>query len=376
VKKDINVISLTQKLISFITINPPGQERACADYLGGILESGGFKVSSHDFEKGRTSLVARKNGAGDQLPICLTGHMDTMPLGKEKWMYDPFGGEIDGDKLYGRGSSDMKGGIAAMVIAARNVARYPDMKAGITLILTSGEETGCRGAYHLAENFHVIGEAGSMIIGEPTSNLPYIAHKGALWLDAITTGVSAHGSMPEQGVNAIYKAARAIEKLEEFDFDVHPHPLLGDPTLNVGKIRGGESHNSVPDRTEFGIDIRSIPGQSHKSIREKLQSYLGEEVELKGVLDVEGISTDQTHEWIQQVFRILEKYLEETPRGDGISYFTDGSVLTPAMGNPPTVILGPGTPETAHKIDEFCIISNLENATEAYIEIIRKWCDV
>jgi succinyl-diaminopimelate desuccinylase len=180
--------------------------------------------------------------------------------------------------------------------------------------------------------------------------------------------------MPEQGVNAIYKAARAIEKLEKFKFSIRSHPLLGDPTLNVGKIKGGESYNSVPDRAEFGIDIRSIPEQSHTGIREELQTYLGEEVEFKTVMDVDGISTDQTQEWIQEVFRIMEKYLEKTPEADGLSYFTDGSVLKPAMGNPPTVILGPGTPETAHKRDEFCPISNLENATEAYSEIIRKWC--
>ena len=373
---NIDVLSLTRKLITFNTINPPGQEYDCAKYLGKILEDGGFKTSYHEFAKERTSIIATIEGSDDKPPICFTGHIDTVPLGAVQWKKDPFSGELDGNKVYGRGSTDMKGGVAAMTIAALNLAKASTKKAGITLVITASEETGCQGAYHLAKLGSVLGKAGAIVVGEPTSNYPIIGHKGALWLEAITTGVTAHGSMPEQGVNAIYKAAQAVNKLENFRFDIPSHSLLGPSTLNVGTILGGMNINSVPDKALIGIDIRTIPGQSNKNAFSELKSCLGDDIELKRIVDVEGISTDPQHEWINQVFEIMEKYLNERPVARGATYFTDGSVLTPAFGNPPTVILGPGELTMAHKTDEFCYISKIENITEAYIEIAKKWCNI
>ena len=211
-------------------------------------------------------------------------------------------------------------------------------------------------------------------MGEPTSNYPLIGHKGALFLEAQTRGIAAHGSMPEKGVNAIYKAAQAVRKLEKFDFNFPSHPIFGSPTLNVGTITGGVNINSVPDQATIGIDIRTVPGQSNKDVYEILKSYLGETVELKCLTDAGAVSADPEHEWIQKVFEIMEPFLNERPVARGASYFTDASVLAPALGNPPTIILGPGEPEMAHKTDEFCYISKIEEATEAYVEIGRKWC--
>lgn len=375
-KQRRNALSLTTKLLSFNTINPPGQENDCARFVGKLLEDGGFKTSYHEFSKGRTNLLARLEGSTDKPPICFTGHIDTVPLGTVEWQKDPFGGEIDGNKLYGRGSTDMKGGVAAMVLAALTVAKVPGRKAGITLVITASEETGCQGAFCLAELGSVLGKAGALVVGEPTSNYPLVGHKGALWLEACTTGVTAHGSMPDRGTNAIYKAARVIDKLEKFQFNIPPHPLLGSPTLNVGTISGGMNINSVPDKTTIGIDIRTVPGQCNQNVFEELQSYLGDEVEFNRLLDTNEILTDPQHEWIRQVFDIMEKYTEERPVPRGATYFTDGSVLAPVFGNPPTVILGPGEATMAHKTDEFCFISRIEDATEAYTEITRQWCGV
>jgi len=370
-----DALSLTIKLLSFNTINPPGQENDCARFIGKLLEDGGFKTTYHEFSKGRTSLVARLEGSTDKPPICFTGHIDTVPLGTVKWQKDPFGGEIDGNKLYGRGSTDMKSGIAAMVLAALEAAKIQSRKSGITLVITAGEETACQGAHYLAELGNVLGKAGAIVVGEPTSNRPLVGHKGALWLEACTTGVTAHGSMPDQGTNAIYAAARIVDKLEKFQFSIPPHPLLGPPTLNVGTISGGMNINSVPDKTTIGIDIRTVPGQCHENVFKELQSYLEDKVEFNRIVDVDGISTDPQHEWIRQVFDIMENF-EERPVPCGATYFTDGSVLTPAFGNPPTVILGPGKAAMAHKTDEFCFISRIEDATGAYTEIARQWCDV
>jgi len=373
-KPPLNVLSLTRKLLGFDTMNPPGQERACAQYLGSLLEDGGFDTHFYEFGKGRTSIVARTKGLSDLEPICFTGHIDTIPLGATSWTRDPLKGETDGDWIYGRGAADMKGGLAAMVMAGLHFARLPKGNAGLTLVITAGEETGCEGAYFLASHGTALGRAGALVVGEPTSNFPIVGHKGALWLEARASGVAAHGSMPEKGVNAIYKAAHAVKKLEEFDFDVSPHQLLGEPTLNVGTIRGGININSVPDYALIGIDIRTIPDQSNKEVYERLTSYLGQELALHRVIDVEGIATDPQDEWVQEVFEIMEPMLKERPEARGATYFTDASVLTPAFGRPPTVILGPGEPEMAHKTDECCRISQIEAASEAYLKIARRWC--
>jgi succinyl-diaminopimelate desuccinylase len=370
----LDAISLTQKILSFNTINPPGLERDCAEYLGKLLEVAGFQVSYHEFGVARTNLVARLEAGKDKLPICFTGHIDTAPLGLGHWTRDPFAGEIEGDKIYGRGTSDMKGGVAAMVVAALRIAKRGTRKAGMILMITAGEETGSEGAHYLAALRDNWEKVGAILVGEPTANYPIVAHKGSLWLEARTTGVTAHGSMPDQGVNAIYKAVEAISKLQEYDFAVPPHPLLGEPTINVGTISGGLNINSVPDQAKMGIDIRTIPGLTNQEVYQNIQSHLGADVELRRVVDVGSVATDPEHEWVQQVFHIMEALLKERPVARGVTYFTDASYLTPAFDSAPTIILGPGEPSQAHKTDEFCYIDKIEQAAQAYLEIAKDWC--
>ena len=372
--ENMTPIDLTRKLLSFNTINPPGDERDSAEYLGKLLEDKGFKISFHESSENRTNLIAQLDSSGEKAPIVFTGHLDTVPLGKAEWHYDPFKGEIIGDKIYGRGSSDMKGGVAAMVIAALRLAEESEIKAGMTLVLTADEETGCKGAAYLAGLDNVLREAGALVVAEPTSNKPFVGHKGALGIQAVTTGITAHGSMPHEGVNAIYKAADAIIKLREYNFNVPPHPFLDSPTLNVGTITGGLNLNSVPDRAVIGIDIRTIPDQDNQKTFEGLQSYLGEDVDLRLLLSADSVTTDPKDAWVKDVFDIMEPLLKERPLLQGATYFTDASALTSAMGNPPTIILGPGEQIMAHKTDEYCHVSKIETATEAYLQIAKKWC--
>jgi len=370
----LDAASLTQKLLSFNTINPPGLERDSAEYLGSLLEKGGFQVEYDEYAVARTNLVAHLDGRENRPAIGFTGHLDTAPLGVTNWSRDPFGGEIDGEKMYGRGTSDMKGGVAAMVVAALRIAKMQRGKAGMTLIITAGEETGSEGAYHLTKRRDKLGNVGALVVGEPTANYPVLAHKGSLWLEAKTRGVTAHGSMPDQGVNAIYKAVEVITRVQKFDFDVLPHPLLSAPTLNVGTISGGLNINSVPDHATIGIDIRTIPGQANREVLEDLQSYLGADVELRRLLDVASVATDPNDQWVQQVFEIMQSFLKERPVPRGVTYFTDASFLTPALEKAPTIMLGPGEPSMAHKTDEFCFVHKIEEAVEAYFEIAKNWC--
>src|SRR3954463_13458552 len=138
--------ALTRELLAFNTINPPGMERACARHLGAILEAVGYAVEYHEFAESRTSLIARIGGGEGKPPICFTGHIDTVPLGATAWSRDPFAGEADGDRLYGRGASDMKSGIACFIAMAVELAPHLARSPGIVLVITAGEEIGCEGA--------------------------------------------------------------------------------------------------------------------------------------------------------------------------------------------------------------------------------------
>lgn len=234
-----SALELTRELTRLRTINPPGSEKLCADRLAAILEAAGLAVARYDYAENRTSLVARLDGTADSPPLCFTGHLDTVPLGAAAWRLDPLGGELDGDRLYGRGSSDMKSGVAAMVQMAVDLARLPRRRAGLVLVLTAGEETGCDGARYLAGLGDALPRAGALVVGEPTANQPLIGHKGALWLQAVFRGVTAHGSMPEQGDNALHKAARGVVRLAEHGFNLERHHHLGAPSINVGRMHGG-----------------------------------------------------------------------------------------------------------------------------------------
>jgi succinyl-diaminopimelate desuccinylase len=186
--------------------------------------------------------------------------------------------------------------------------------------------------------------------------------------------VTAHGSMPEKGVNAIYKAARAVGKLEAFRFPNPPHDLMGQATLNVGTIRGGLNINSVPDEATVAIDIRTVPTVNHRALLDELTRQLSPEVGLETLMDLEAVYTSPENAWMQSVFEVMTPFLGAPPAPRVATYFTDAAALNQAYGNPPTVILGPGEPQMAHQTDEYCVLDRIEQSVAAYEEIIRRWC--
>lgn len=371
----VNAVELTRELIRFDTINPPGREQAAAQHLGNILQAAGFECAYIPLAEGRPNLVARIGTPGPKPPLAFTGHTDTVPLGLQPWSVDPLAGNVSDGRIWGRGASDMKGGVAAFVTAAVSMAPKLAGTPGIILYITAGEETGSEGAFVLARG-GMREQAGALVVAEPTSNRPLAGHKGALWLKATTAGVTAHGSMPEKGVNAVYKAARAVSKLEEFGFNIARHPVMGALTLNVGWMRGGLNVNSVPDKAEIGIDIRSIPGQRHARIKDEIATALGEDVALDTLVDVESVWTEPSDPWLQHVFGVCEAVQRIAPVVASAPYFTDASALTPALGGVPTVILGPGPAGMAHQTDEWCEIAKIEEAVEIYRRLIASWCSV
>jgi succinyl-diaminopimelate desuccinylase len=368
-----NAVDLTRELLRFETVNPPGRERDCAHMAGSLLKDWGFSVEFFEYAEGRTSVIAKSGGSDARAPLCLTGHLDVVPLGTRKWSKDPFAGEADGGRLYGRGSSDMKAGVAAMLVAARSFSGKLGGTPGLVLVLTAAEEGGCIGSRHLATLPKLMGRAGAIVVGEPTSNYPMVGHKGSIKFHAAFTGVSAHGSMPQLGVNAIYKAAKAIAQLEEFRFGVPEHPVMGLPTLNVGTFAGGSGINLVPDAATLGVDIRTVPGTDHDDLLSRLRSLLTE-AELTVLADSQPVWTEPDEAWVQRVFAICQPILKEKPVARTAPYMTDAANLRKVYAGAPTVVLGPGEAEMAHQTDEYCHMERIRQSVQIYEAIIEDWC--
>lgn len=366
----IDPILLCRELISHNTVNPPGDEAPVAKILGTLLAEHGFEISYQEFGPNRLHLVAEKGLSENLAPLVLSGHLDTVPLGDKPWTADPFSGICREDKIFGRGSSDMKSGVAAMTVAAIEATAESSPEGGIRLIFSAAEELGCQGVQQLVKIHKGLGRARAIIVGEPTANIPAIGHKGALYLNATTKGKTAHSSMPELGDNAIYKAAKGISKIETFHFQAKKDPLLGFPTINVGRMEGGLNLNSVPDHASFTMDIRSTTMVRHQSIRERLIQELGPDIALETLVDLNAVSTPMADPFVQLVCEVCEIDPNEKTWKKSLPYLTDGSVLQAYYGGVPTIILGPGQPEMAHQTDEYCYIENIIQSVSIYKNII------
>jgi succinyl-diaminopimelate desuccinylase len=365
----MDVISLTQKLLRFNTINPPGNEKELAEFCGEFLNKNGFNVKYFEFAENRLSVVAEAGITDNDAPLVLSGHLDTVPLGQKEWSVDPFSGEIKDGKLYGRGSCDMKGGVAAIMTAAVDALKSALPKGGIRIILSASEENGCKGAAHLTQTVD-LGKAKGVIIAEPTDNLPVCAHKGALYMWVKASGVTAHSSMPKMGVNAIYKAARAITKIENFKFDVEKDDVLGMPTINVGVVKGGLNINSVPDKAEFSIDVRSTTKIEHDDVLRQLQELLGNDLVLEPFVNCKPVYTAENDPFVNIVDLAagVDRKSGAVPRA--LPYATDAAFLQDYY-QAPTIILGPGEARMAHQTDEYCEVQSIENAVDIYSRIIK-----
>lgn len=369
----LDSIELSKQLIRFQSINPPGQEKECANFLSSLLIEYGFDVTSYEFAKDRPTLIARVQGATDSKPLCFTGHIDVVPLGSNEWEFPPFEGVVHEDRLYGRGASDMKAGVAAFITAVCNLLEEGHrFRRGVTLIITAGEETGCEGAFHL-DREGALGPAELLIVAEPTSNAPVFAHKGSLRLIVTAGGRTAHSSMPHEGENAIEKVAAWIRMLNGHDFGLW-HPLLGTATACVTTVRGGENINSVPDSAEFTVDIRTLPRQNHEQLVAEIQALLGHEAKIGVVTSFPGFATEVTNPSAAPLLSLLHDRTGLRAKATGAPYFTDASALVPAFDGVATVVIGPGEAAQCHKTDEYCFVERIIEAETIYRNLIIRMC--
>ena len=373
-------IEFLQRTIQFNTTNPPGAEKALAQHIADTLNSYGIKSHVDDLGEQRGNVIGRVAGLKDRPALLFNGHLDVVPPGEQAWEHGPFSGAIDSGKVYGRGTSDMKGGFAAMVMAAALIMQAGiALKGDLVIAGTAGEETDSLGAWNLLESGY-LKDIGAVAIAEPSLGKLFLATKGTLWLEYTTVGKTAHGSMPDQGNNAILQMNALISKLANYSFTYCPHPLLTPPTMNIGTIIGGVKTNVVPDSCVLTVDIRTIPGQDHEQIIRDLQTImtdLEQEVTgFKGSLKVintrPAVETPLNNEFMQQGIRAARKALSQDLVPCGVNYYTDASVFAPALGIP-FIIFGPGDEKMAHQPDEYVEIEKYFDAIKFYVALVLEY---
>jgi len=372
-----DVVSLCQRLVRLNSVNPPGNELAVAQETMHYLEGCGMQMQLIPHDAQRASLLARLPGAGRLPGRLYAAHIDTVTPGTAAWKHEPFSAGIEDGKIWGRGTSDMKGGAAAMLAAARRVALSGKILQGdLVLALTAGEEVDFLGAASMLKHPWLQG-LQAVFIAEPSSNEPYMAEKGGLWLELITYGKTAHGAMPQMGINAIGMMRRLLNEMEAMPVAWQEHPLLGGFTLSVNTIEGGEKTNVVPDRCRATVDIRTMPGQDNQAVFHQVQDLIsrmqgsvpGFKAEARIITtSVPAIATSPDEPIVQQFMEVLEKVTGKRPPFKGVAYFTDAAQFVPALGIP-MIICGPGIAALAHQPDEYVEIDKLLEAALLYEQL-------
>ncbi len=368
-------VELARELIRFESVNPPGGEAACVGRVAELLEAAGMRVETHSFAEGRPSIVATAPGRDGRDPLCFTGHLDVVPVGAAPWSVPPFEARIEDGRLYGRGSSDMKSGVAAFVTATLGVlAQGRPLDRALCLIVTSGEETACQGALFLARQ-NALPRAALLVVAEPTSNDLVIAHKGSLRVRISTSGETAHSAMPDLGVNAIDALSPILVRMAAYDFGRDHHPLLGSTTACITTVTGGQNINSVPDAASFTVDFRTIPSRDHARLLAEVREVVGPGADIEIVSDLPGFSTAPDEPALSPLVELVERRAGgAATQPAGLPYFTDASALVPGMGGVPCAVIGPGEPAQCHRTDEFCTVDRIEAATLLYAELIGRYC--
>ncbi|WP_328379468.1 M20 family metallopeptidase [Streptomyces sp. NBC_00440] len=358
----LDPVSLTQQLVRLDT--RAGNEKSAAALLAPILADAGFSVRSDEPEPGRVNLVARY---GSRTPVTLTGHLDTVPADASGWSFDPLSGDIHGGRLRGRGSSDMKAGVACMVAAAAHRVSTHPTDTDVQLVLTFGEETGCEGAARLEG----LTPSPVLLVAEPTANKIVLGHKGVLWLRLTAEGRSAHGSRPELGDNALARLAAAAVRIHDHK-DWPRSDTHGAATVNVGTFHAGVQPNLVPDHAELMLDIRTIPGFSSDDALLAIERLAGPGTGIERVLDLNGVATDPATALVRDLADALRP-AEADGRPEYATYFTDASVLAGKLDARAVVIYGPGDPDQAHVTDETCAVAAIPEAAEAVHRLLASW---
>ena len=372
---------LLADLVAIPSANPMGRpptgvgqlEGRMTAYLEQFFRDLGVRTERRAVAPGRDNLLAWTDAPSARRTVLFDAHQDTVPV--EGMVIDPFGATIEGDRLHGRGACDVKGGMAAMLVAfARLVRERPKGAASVVMACTVDEEYTHTGSSALALGPKL---ADLAIVAEPTGLDLVNCHKGAVRWKIRTRGVACHSSTPQRGDNAIYRMAAVVGALAEHAGTLAggpSHPILGAPSLSVGRIEGGLGANLVPDRCEIEVDRRVLPGESpsgaiagvQASLRERLGPGASWEFDPPWV-NMPALDPAASAPLIEGLRAAIAKVLGRTPALGGVPYGTDAGPL--AEAGMPCVVLGPGDIAQAHTEDEWIDLGQLRAAADVYYEV-------
>lgn len=368
-----DVVSLLQHLIQIPSVNPentPGTattgETEIANFLTGWLEALGAEVILEEIRPGRPNLIARFTPMDGRPRILFGPHLDTVGVGG--MTIDPFSGEIREGRIWGRGASDTKGPMAAMLWALRQTRELQQSSpVAFDFVAFMGEESNQWGSKDFAKNHGH--EYVFALVGEPTSMEVVHVTKGSLWATLRATGKASHSSQPHKGENAVMKLVRAIDTLDHHlstKLSSYTHPVLGTSTLNVGVFQGGSRPNIVPDLADAVIDIRITPSLAEKGGALKLlQDTINDfalPIEIVNPHENPPMETPADHP-------VIRALLAGGSRLAGAPWFSDAAHLS--AGGIPSICIGPGSIDQAHTVDEFISISELEEGSKYFEKFIK-----
>jgi succinyl-diaminopimelate desuccinylase len=359
----------------------PRHEGAVAEHVAAYLRErlppASCEVSLRPIGDGRANVVAVVRGSAPGPSLMFNAHLDTVPGYGMSGAYEPV---VRDGRLHGRGAADMKGALAAMMICAEILAADDVSFAG-ELVFTgvAGEESGSAGMQALAQTGI---RCDFAVVGEPTSLRVAAAHKGAMWIEAMFHGVATHGSVPHEGVNAAYHAARFITLVERElvpALAARSHPLLGSATVNTGVVRGGDRPPMVPAMCSVQLDRRWLPGERHGDVLEEVRQLVrrlhAEDPAVNAtVREMDGTSSfahaplacPADSPGLRLLCDVASECTANSREPVGVQFWTDGALLSAATGTP-TVVCGPGDIAQAHSLEEWVAVEQLEQAAETYL---------
>jgi acetylornithine deacetylase/succinyl-diaminopimelate desuccinylase family protein len=370
------VVKLTAEMIRRPSVS--GEEKSVVELLANFLSDHGLPVELDEAAPDRPNLTCLW-GADEGPTLLLTGHSDTVPIGNG-WSRDPFGGEIDNGRLYGRGSCDMKAGLAGMALAMVALKRRMARPQGRVLFAAcvDEEETGIGTKAAIKAGL----KADWAVIGEPTELQVIRAAKGNCYFEVEVSGRAAHAGSPERGANAIYGATRAIAAVEAHHAELQQrrHPLLGSPSCSVGTIKGGMTISAVPDSCSFMIDRRLLPDETGEGALAELSRALDRHAHMPAGtarreylrMEMPALELDEAHALIGAVARAARDCGGPDLPVGGWGAACDGGYLMRDAGIP-TVLLGPGSiVHQAHRPDEYVPIDQLMIAARSYAALAAR----
>lgn len=365
------VVAATQALVRVDTRNPPGDEVRVVAACRELLDPLDATVQVVEPRPGRASVVATLPATGKPV-LVVNGHLDVVPINHADWTVDPFGAEVADGRVWGRGTADMKGGIAAAieaVAALRRSGREPAWD--LVFHLVADEERGGRWGTRVLVEGGFCEDVAACLVPEPTDLGVCVAERGLLVAHLTTLGRPAHGSAPRQGISAIETAAKVVLALHAADFDEQAHPLLGRPTANIGQILGGSGHNTVAETCRVTVDRRVLPGATLQSTLAAVEAKVRavDDPDLRYEIEVEvfgeASELDPRHPFSALVGRCVAEATGREPEVIGMPFTTDARFVRNDAGVP-AVVCGPGGIAQAHVHDEWVAVDRLVEAAAAF----------